>query len=425
VNVSVAGGTRVEIKGVPQISRIPRLVHNEAMRQCALLRIRDILKERGVTPESFGYRAEDVTHIVAKKTRYEPIRTAVRCGGRVACVKLTGFAGVLNESTQENTTFAKEFSDRVRVIACLTTLPNIAHSDTASETLRGTDWQKLRKRLGATHQDALVLVWGDADDTRTACEEIAIRAREATIGVPSDTRQALQDGTNGFERVLPGAERMYPDTDLPPMALAAKKIAAIRARLPEPVWQREDRYRELGLSEAFVGRLSLSPRANLFDRLVDELKIDPTFAAVVLCERLKAFGRAGLDADGLSDEEILEAFRCYADGRVSRVGVVMVLGRFLREGGGQKAAAVEVSAVAERLGLAPPTKGELGSHIDRALADAEGRRFVDRAARHRWVTGRVMQALLGRVEGKRVADCVAQRLAARPSAAKVGGGQTG
>jgi hypothetical protein len=44
-------------------------------------------------------------------------------------VLLRGFGDLLNQTTQENTTFAKEFSDRVRVIACLTKLPNIIHSD--------------------------------------------------------------------------------------------------------------------------------------------------------------------------------------------------------------------------------------------------------------------------------------------------------
>ena len=33
VNVSVSGSTRIEIKGVPSLRRIPRLVYNEAMRQ--------------------------------------------------------------------------------------------------------------------------------------------------------------------------------------------------------------------------------------------------------------------------------------------------------------------------------------------------------------------------------------------------------
>ncbi|MBN2447669.1 MAG: Glu-tRNA(Gln) amidotransferase subunit GatE, partial [Phycisphaerae bacterium] len=213
VNASVVGGTRVEIKGVPQIGRIPRLLYNEAMRQCALLRIRGLLHERGIRPETFEYRKYDVTRVVAK-ARYEPVRAALERGLCVKCVVLPGFAGLFNEPTQEHTTFAKEFSDRVRVIACLTTLPNIVHSDTATESLAARDWKELFRKTGAHQGDGLVLVWGDQLDTETACEEIAIRAREATEGVPSDTRQALADGTTGFERVLPGADRMYPDTDL-------------------------------------------------------------------------------------------------------------------------------------------------------------------------------------------------------------------
>ena len=49
VNVSVRGGTRVEIKGVPRIPRIPLLTYHEAMRQWNLLRLRDELHRRGIT----------------------------------------------------------------------------------------------------------------------------------------------------------------------------------------------------------------------------------------------------------------------------------------------------------------------------------------------------------------------------------------
>ena len=47
VNVSITGGTRVEIKGVPKIGCIEKLVHNEALRQHALLKIQGYLSERG------------------------------------------------------------------------------------------------------------------------------------------------------------------------------------------------------------------------------------------------------------------------------------------------------------------------------------------------------------------------------------------
>ncbi len=62
----------------------------------------------------------------------------------------------------------------------------------------------VRKAVKATADDAVVVVWGPAGDVKTGVQEIAIRAREATVGIPSETRQALRDGTNGFERILPG-----------------------------------------------------------------------------------------------------------------------------------------------------------------------------------------------------------------------------
>ena len=48
VNVSVTGGTRIEIKGVPSFKRIPVLTYNEAMRQWNLLRLREELKKRNL-----------------------------------------------------------------------------------------------------------------------------------------------------------------------------------------------------------------------------------------------------------------------------------------------------------------------------------------------------------------------------------------
>ena len=76
VNVSVAGGTRIEVKGVAQIWRIPRLVYNEASRQVALLRIRDRLHERGVTADTLTAPSYDVTDMLAA-TDYGPIRSAI------------------------------------------------------------------------------------------------------------------------------------------------------------------------------------------------------------------------------------------------------------------------------------------------------------------------------------------------------------
>src|SRR5690606_16019948 len=111
------------------------------------------------------------------------------------------------------------------------------------------------------------VVWASAEDAATAAREILIRAREAFVGVPAETRQGCRDGTTGFERILPGADRMYPDTDTPPLPIPDPLVAEVEARLPETPWSRRERYEALGLDAAAARRLGSAPWAGAFDAL--------------------------------------------------------------------------------------------------------------------------------------------------------------
>ena len=179
VNVSVTGGTRVEIKGVPRIPRIPRLTYNEAMRQWNLLRLKDELAGRGIVTNTFAASSEEVTKVL-RRTLYQPLQSAIAAGMTVFGVRLAGFKGLLRWQTQTDTYFSREISDRVRVIACLTVLPNIAHSDSPGETLASAEWTAVRKALCAGPNDTVVVVWGPAADTKLGAQEVIARAREAT-----------------------------------------------------------------------------------------------------------------------------------------------------------------------------------------------------------------------------------------------------
>ncbi|MBE0566216.1 MAG: Glu-tRNA(Gln) amidotransferase subunit GatE, partial [Krumholzibacteria bacterium] len=277
VNVSVTGGTRVEIKGVPSLRAIPRLTHNEALRQRSLLGIRGELARRGVTAEGIADRGCDVTAIV-RATGCHFIRRAVENGATVLATPLPGFQGLLEAQTQPRTSFLKEFSDRIRVIACIDELPNLALSSQDVPTLSSGEWDKVAKACGVGHDVPVIVVWGARADTETAVREIAIRAREATLGVPNETRQALDDGTTGFERILPGADRMYPDTDLPPIALDDPRVETIRASLPLRPWEREARARELGVGADLAERLGRHRAWDLFVHLTDRLAGGPVTA---------------------------------------------------------------------------------------------------------------------------------------------------
>lgn len=331
VNVSVTGGTRIEIKGVPKIKNIPLLTYNEAMRQWNLLRLREELHRRGITKDTFEAKSEEVTKLL-QKTSYLPIANAISENKVVNCVVLLGFKGLLRWQTQTDTYFSKEISDRVRVIACLSNIPNIIHSDSLGDTITSSEWQKIKKTVGATDDDTLVLVWGKDVDARTGVNEIIIRAKEATEGVPSETRQALRDGTNGFERILPGPDRMYPDTDLPPMKISSERVEKIKIHMPTQLWIREQWYRELNVPEDIINDLSVSKTATLFEKAVKDWGLNPVLVAVVLINYPKRLKKKHLNINILNEQTMQSILEAYKNKMIEKDGIYLAMERTILQG---------------------------------------------------------------------------------------------
>jgi glutamyl-tRNA(Gln) amidotransferase subunit E len=398
VNVSVSGGTRVEIKGVPRLPRIPLLTYSEAMRQWNLLRLRAELGRRGITPETFAASFADVTRHF-RKTLYQPIRSAIVEGMSIYGVRLNGFAGFLRWQTQTHTYFSQEISDRVRVIACLTTLPNIVHSDSSSEALTSAEWHAVKKALGAGEEDALVIVWGPEADARLGAQEVIIRAKEATIGIPSETRQALKDGTNGFERILPGPDRMYPDTDLPPKRIEFERLARIRATLPPSVPERERWYRDIGVPADLIPYLSLSPFAPVFEKAVKEMSLSPKLAAIVLVQYPKRLKRKKLPVQKLN-AELMDAFlAAIKNGRLFKEGILPLLEKALTSG---KSAAELIEPLA--------VDRELLASVEDVAKSLRAKIFASEDSRLRRGMGLLMDKWRGRADGARLAAELEERL---------------
>jgi len=108
----------------------------------------------------------------------------------------------------------------------------------------------------------------------------------AMEGVPEETRKSFKDGTTIFERVLPGADRMYPDTDSAPIPLTEAYIESISEILPADIC---DRYKQLaawGIPEdakEYILKKNLVP---LLEKIERELGISPKWAGVFLAHRL-------------------------------------------------------------------------------------------------------------------------------------------
>jgi glutamyl-tRNA(Gln) amidotransferase subunit E len=241
----------------------------------------------------------------------------------------------------------------------------------------------------------VVVVWGNREDAATGAQEIIIRAREATVGVPSETRQALLDGTNGFERILPGPDRMYPDTDLPPKRITQERLDRVRRRLPVPVWLREERFRELGLGPELAANMAASAYAGLLERASTTAKISPGLAASLLLRVEKLLKKHGLDPARLDEAAAEAVFARYRQAEARRDWLVNALLEAARNG------RVPEKPEGGRAGL-----GEVERAVRESAAALSSLKRPSPDKKERALVGLVMRRLEGRADGAVVSGLV-------------------
>lgn len=283
VNVSCKGGTRVEIKGVAHTGWMPELTHNEAFRQWALLGLKDQLNATVKDPQSWKISSREVK---AKDFKLENLGVPKNSNLKVYVVNLPQFQGFLSYFTQPGRMFADEISDRLKVIACIEK-PNMAHSEMFEDAIGEKTWTKIRTLLGSREGDAQIVFWGPEEDIRTGLETIEERCKMAFSGVPNETRKSFEDGTTMFERVLPGADRMYPDTDSAPIPLEDETITEAMARLPKLVSERLAQLVQWNVPEDTYTYILKNNLVPLLEKVETALAISPRFTAVLLGHTLK------------------------------------------------------------------------------------------------------------------------------------------
>ena len=285
VNVSCRGGSRVEIKGVAHTKWIPKLTHNEVFRQWALLHIRESLNDK-VKDKKKWKISHKLINGNSIQFSHKPLKKAKSNGFVVVAVNLPGFKGILSHFTQPGKSFTDEIGDRMKVVACLQK-PFMVTSEDIKLKLKKKEIKNVAEILKAGEDDAQLVFWASKDDVKTALETIEERCLMAFDGVPEETRKSFENGTTIFERVLPGADRMYPDTDTVPIPLENEDIERLKQGLPEEVINRYKQLRKWEIPEdtyTYIFSKNLYP---LIEKIVTELKINPVFCGTYIGHRLK------------------------------------------------------------------------------------------------------------------------------------------
>ena len=299
INISIRGGARIEIKGAQDLDLIPEYVKNEVRRQKGLLEIRDEMIKRGLKEKDFEQEILDVTEIFAN-TGAKFVRKTIERGGKALAIRVPKMSGLIGKELQTGRRFGTELSDYAKVYA---KVGGLLHSDELPKYgITEEEVQAVRKRLNCEKDDAFIIVVDSEERARTALEVVKERLKQALHGVPEETRGPNPDGTTRFMRPLPGAARMYPETDVPPVFITEERLKRIRENLPPLPEERYEEYRKMGLNEEQAKALVKSRHVFLFDELVEE-GVEAKTAANILLTFLPYWKRQGWE---LTEDQVRE-----------------------------------------------------------------------------------------------------------------------
>jgi len=402
VNVSCEGGTRAEIKGVAHIKWIPELSHIEAFRQYALLNIRRKLLTAIPDPALWSPKHREITE--AEMTlHFAPVREAIDRGWKVFAVNLPRCRGILSHFTQPERIFADEISDRLKVIACIEK-PNMIHSEETGETNFNNLFPEVAIWLSAAENDAQLILWGPAEDIPTALETVEERMRMAFEGVPNETRKSFPDGRTMFERVLPGRDRMYPDTDSEPIPVTTQMIEELGRDVPKDISFRFKQMKDWGIPDDAMHYLLKKNLVVLIERIFEDFGFDPGEVGTLLGHRFRNLEGRKLTGPGFSYETLYNLFAFIKEkGLLPEIAKAMLpdavasakpdFDKILTETGYCKSTMAEINAQAFDL------RGEFskicfnGNDSSRAATD--------------WIMGRLIPLALGNIRLSEVRNQVA------------------
>jgi len=401
INISLAKGGKVEIKGVQDLELISKVVELEVQRQLKLLEIRDELKRRGVVDVK-----SDIVDVsdVFKNTKSKIILQGLQRGHKVMAVKLEGFAGLLGVEIQPGRRFGTELKDYAVVWGGV---KGLFHTDEMpAYGITEAEVSELKRRLGCGPSDATVFVVDEEEKVVKALQAVLRRCRDALKGVPDETRAANPDGTTRYMRPRPGASRMYPETDVRPIVITKERLERLARSLPEMPEEKLKRFvEEYGLSKDLALLMINSYRLDLFERIVSEVpEVSPVIVATTLEYTWKSLKREGVPLDQVDEAKLLEMFKALGKGLMAKEAIPDVL-RSMAEN-----PSASVPEILEKLGLRALSLDEVRALVDRIIEENADILKEKGEKAFKVVMGRAMSVLRGKVDGKLVSEVVKERV---------------
>lgn len=410
INVSVNGGAVVEIKGIQQLDQLIKVIDFETKRQLGLIQIAAELTKR-LNPDASEHNkyeiqeftVKDTTDILRRSSSKAVVQILESKSTQFMAIKAEGYDGILGYEPYVGVRLGRQLAEIVRFYG----LGGIFHSDELPNYgIVESEVAAIKKRLGmASEQDAFVLIGGESHRVQFAVDAIVQRLEKATQGVLPETRAATQDGKTIFLRPRPGSSRMYPETDVLPVKMDDTILNSLKGSVPKSFESYiRDIMQKYQLNRKLATEIFDSDRLKLFEDIVANTNVQPTFIASKITEDLISLRRKGLNPDRLSDQSIKMAFQLLDVGDVAKESIPVILETMLTKELDDVKEAIQI------LGFKQVSESELNEIIDKVIAD--NMVLIRQNGRDALGTlmGRSMSILRGRIDGKMVSSILQSKL---------------
>lgn len=450
LNVSIACGDRVEIKGCQDLDWIPKIIELEMARQLHFYRLANELRtEIGQPPlppnrdDDDEALERDVAKVVAELLPCElcditenfsnceskMVAESLADGARVLAVKLPNFASRIGSKQLDNEgAQLPRLGRELASAAKLAGVKGIFHSDELpAYGIEQAEVDAARAALELNDSDGFVLCVAPTWQAELALESVIVRARNSFHRIQKEVRNVVikkgapEDGTTSAMRPLPGSARMYPETDVPVMELSREMWENTCANLPPSQSERRAALASCDLSgnqvDALLGRESdddfhagregnlMTGLAGLPDKAWGSLLLNRAREEVAELTEAPSVENVSLALLGFC-LEMSEA------GGVTREGLIPLSARMMTSGdwreyqGNADAIRSALENRAEELGIVPADSGAVEEVVARIIAERAD--FV--AERGMGAMGPLMGVVLkelgGGADGKAVSDAL-------------------
>ncbi|MDH3780776.1 MAG: Glu-tRNA(Gln) amidotransferase subunit GatE, partial [Nitrosopumilus sp.] len=322
VNVSIKDGDGIviEVKGVQQLDQLEKVVEYEAKRQHGLLRISKRIQEKNW--KFSNEDKKDITELFSK-CKSKIIQNAIRKNQKIIAITFKNMAGLFGFSPYEDIRLGKEVAELVRFFG----IGGVFHSDELPNYgVEESDLEELKKVGEIKENDAFLILASPQEKIHTIVDQIILRVEYIRDhGIPIDTRIATQSGETKFLRPRPGAARMYPETDIPPIIITKEELSEAEKNIPkswdDSIKELETKYK---INPQLAEQIFDSRYIGLFERIVGKINTNPTFVASILCSSITNLERSGLDSNLLKNEEIFKLFQLLEEGKIAKESIEIV-----------------------------------------------------------------------------------------------------